>query len=109
MFETEFVGFESSAGSLNLCDVPILVDEGDFEGIRIAAQALSRDLAKVTGLDGNHVVTGLSGEAASNCDHYWQPRITHDPISSEQWQARYVRPREQVGNLHHLPRPGSIS
>lgn len=42
------VSFSAVAGSLDLTTAAIVVDSDDYEGIRIAADFLSKDLAQVT-------------------------------------------------------------
>lgn len=49
MFEPKFVSFESQTEGFDLAGSPIIVDDTDFEGVRIAAKSLSEDLEKVTG------------------------------------------------------------
>lgn len=49
MFERKFLSFNPQAGDFDLAGAPIIVDGGDFEGVKIAAKSLSEDLEKVTG------------------------------------------------------------
>src|SRR5690348_7253273 len=49
MQQTGFVAHEPATGSISLVNAPIIVDCEDFEGIHIAAAALARDIARVTG------------------------------------------------------------
>lgn len=49
MFEPKIVGFERIAEGLNISGIPIIIDESDYIGVKIAAQSLSEDLEKVTG------------------------------------------------------------
>jgi hypothetical protein len=48
MFDEKFVVFSNTPGLLNLVGLPIVVAQTDFPGIRIAAQNLAADFAKVT-------------------------------------------------------------
>jgi hypothetical protein len=49
MFEPKFVSFEPQTGGFHLAGSPIIVDDADYEGLKIAAKSLSEDLEKVTG------------------------------------------------------------
>lgn len=48
MRDNAFISFSNSPGALDLTTARILVDEADHEGIKIAANILSRDLSRVT-------------------------------------------------------------
>jgi hypothetical protein len=48
MFDEKFVCFSDSAGLFSLVGVPIVVDQADFPGIRVAARNLAEDFARVT-------------------------------------------------------------
>lgn len=49
MFESKFIDFQNSSGGIDICGVPVVIDESDYTGIRIAALSLSQDMEKVTG------------------------------------------------------------
>lgn len=49
MHQTAFVAHKPAAGAISLVNAPIIVDREDFEGIRIAATTLAKDIARVTG------------------------------------------------------------
>ena len=49
MFEPKFVSFEPQTEGFDLAGLPIIVDDAEFEGVKIAAKSLSEDLEKVTG------------------------------------------------------------
>ncbi|KIY51188.1 hypothetical protein FISHEDRAFT_37268 [Fistulina hepatica ATCC 64428] len=59
LVDRPFISFEPAAGSLELSAPSILVDSDDFSGIQIAAQSLSDDFGRVT---------GISGTVATNSD-----------------------------------------
>ncbi|KAJ5724971.1 uncharacterized protein N7483_006328 [Penicillium malachiteum] len=65
MFETRFIATTFTQGSLNLVNAPIIIDADDFEGVRIAADTLSKDFAKVLEDHSNPVITGSSYETNS--------------------------------------------
>ncbi|KAJ6030988.1 hypothetical protein N7540_001720 [Penicillium herquei] len=65
MFETRFITTTFAQGGLSLVDAPILIDEDEFEGVHIAAEALSKDFATVTRRDCNPVITSCSYETNS--------------------------------------------
>lgn len=49
MFEAKFISFEPRVGAFNLAGAAIVVDDAEFEGVKLAARSLSEDLEKVTG------------------------------------------------------------
>lgn len=65
MFDAEVVDFKPSPGSLDLRGCPILIDQNDFEGIKIAAHNLAADLERVTGLK-SPVWTSIDQYSASD-------------------------------------------
>lgn len=64
MFERKFVDENAQPGCLCLVEAPILVDQDDFEGIRIAAATLSEDFSRVTQRP-SHVVSDITRDIAS--------------------------------------------
>jgi hypothetical protein len=49
MSQTSFVAHEPAEGAISLINATIVVDCEDFEGVRIAASTLAKDIARVTG------------------------------------------------------------
>ncbi|KAF2823241.1 hypothetical protein CC86DRAFT_328373 [Ophiobolus disseminans] len=64
MLQNTFAVCEPAAGAISLLNSPIVVDNEDFEGIRIAAATLAKDIAKATGEDAPAVT---SEQSASPC------------------------------------------
>ncbi|KAL4929425.1 uncharacterized protein BDV17DRAFT_298217 [Aspergillus undulatus] len=57
MFAPPFASHTPEAGSISLLYAPILVDDADFEGVRIAVGDLSEDFARVSGISPPSVVS----------------------------------------------------
>ncbi|KAF3040458.1 hypothetical protein E8E12_002939 [Didymella heteroderae] len=64
MQRTTFVAYEPAAGAISLANAPIIIDREDFEGIRIAAATLAKDIARVSG---EEEPTISSEQSASPC------------------------------------------
>ncbi|KAH6618449.1 hypothetical protein C7974DRAFT_474304 [Boeremia exigua] len=64
MLPTTFVSNAPAAGALALDNVPIVIDREDFEGVRIAAATLAKDIASVTGAE---APTVTSDQCSSPC------------------------------------------
>ncbi|KAK7408641.1 hypothetical protein QQX98_009205 [Neonectria punicea] len=56
MFEDKFVQFSASTGSIDLVDACIVVDVQDWPGVRLAAESLAQDFARVAGNDPSQVI-----------------------------------------------------
>ncbi|KAL2851524.1 hypothetical protein BJY01DRAFT_260827 [Aspergillus pseudoustus] len=56
MYAPSFASHTASPGSVSLVNAPILVDDEDFEGVRIAVRSLSEDFARVAGLSPQVIV-----------------------------------------------------
>ncbi|CAG9952803.1 unnamed protein product [Clonostachys rosea f. rosea IK726] len=67
MFESPFVVTHPVTGGLDLVDCPIVVDQNDFEGIKIAVRILSEDFSKVTGGKPNPVAGCLCYQGPVEC------------------------------------------
>ncbi|KAM5350748.1 hypothetical protein ACJ41O_007253 [Fusarium nematophilum] len=66
MLEERFVGFTTS-NNPDLVGAPIILDEADFAGVKIAAQNLSQDFARVTKKEPSPVdIVGGSGNVANS-------------------------------------------
>lgn len=64
MLQTCLVAQEPAAGAISLAGAPIVVDHQDFDGIRIAAASLAKDIARVTG---EEAATVTSEQSPSPC------------------------------------------
>ncbi|KAJ4993161.1 glycoside hydrolase family 115 protein [Stagonosporopsis vannaccii] len=64
MPQTIFVSEGHAAGAISLVKAPIVFDSEDFEGIRIAAATLAKDIASVTGKE---APTVTSEQSSSPC------------------------------------------
>ena len=56
MFEDKFAQFSASPGSVDLINACIVVDAQDWPGVRLAAESLAQDFARVTGKGPSQVI-----------------------------------------------------
>lgn len=64
MHQTDFMAHSAADGAITLVGAPIVIDRDDFEGVRIAAATLAKDIAKVTGEEAPAII---SEQRQSSC------------------------------------------